>query len=322
MLRESSGSNGRVVEVMNFLASRPTEAFTLSELAANLGFSIGSAHRLLTTLTDAGYVSRHPRRKTYSIGMALVALGQAALTQHRGIDVARREISRLAQGLGVHCHVCTVINGELLFLAAEGNSENPGPAIRAGDRRPHIPPLGIVYAAWASPEVQQDYISRAPAALSARVRDHLTRSLAIVRRRGYALAGSGPAFRALRQFTSQPIGQQTTEAYWEGLHQLVGDLSEHEVQLLSFEEADGEGISAITAPVFSSTGHVSLELSLTGLPAGLTRFDFNRHVEELLAAAAIVTEETDGRAPPPLDPPGANVTEFKPRSAGRRPRRS
>ncbi len=295
---DGSGPNGRVVEVMNFLAAHPTESFTLSELASRLGLSIGSAHRLLTTLAEARYLSRHPKHKTYSLGMALVAIGQAALVQHRDIDVARREMARLASDLKVQCHACAVVHEELLFLAAEGVPQTYEPLSRAGDRRPYIPPLGMVHAAWADPDEQEDYIERAPAALGERARDHLARSLAVIRRRGYAMSGSGPAFRALRHFTVAPVGYQKDEAYWAGLRQLIADLTEREMQLLDFAEAGADGISFITAPVFSPTGQVTLELSLGGLPQNLTRREIEHHVERLCAAAAVVTRETHGRAPP------------------------
>lgn len=304
---ESSGPNTRVVEVMNFLAAHPTESFTLSEIAERLGLSIGSAHRLLTTLAEARYLSRHPKHKTYSLGMALVAIGQAALAQHRDLDVARREMVRLASELRVQCHACVVVDDELLFLASEGLPQSYAPLNRAGDRRPFMPPLGMVHAAWADPDDQEDYIERAPAALNDTARAHVARSLEVIRQRGFAMSGSGPAFRALRQFTSGPIGYQKDEGYWAGLRQLIADLSEREMQLLDYDEAGADGVAFITAPVFSPAGQVSLELTLGGLPPNLAPAEIERYVERLRVAAAVVTSETHGRLPQPE--PGESIVE-------------
>lgn len=298
-MAEGTGPNGRVVEVMNFLAAHPTESFTLSELAARLGLSIGSAHRLLTTLAEARYLSRHPRHKTYSLGMALVAIGQAALAQHRDIEIAQREMAQLSRELKVDCHACAVVGDELLLLACERTPQSIEPPNRVGDRRPFIPPLGMVHAAWADPEDQEDYVARAPAALSDGVRAHIARSLQIIRRRGYSMSESGPAFRALHHFTVAPVGPQPAEAYWAGLRQLIADLSEREMQLLDFDDAQTNGVSFITAPVFSPAGQVSLELTLGGLPPKMSRDDFERYVARLRAAAEVVTRETHGRLPPP-----------------------
>jgi DNA-binding IclR family transcriptional regulator len=289
-----------VVEVMNFLAAHPTESFTLTEIATRLGLSVGSAHRVLTTLAEARYLSRHPRHKTYSLGMALVAIGEAALAQHRDLELARREMVELARELKLQCHASAVVNDELLLLATEGAMHSREPLDRPGTRRPYMPPLGMVHAAWAEPDEQEDYISRAPAALSDRTRAHLARSLNVVRARGYAMSSSGPAFRALRQFTAGPVSYHGDEAYWAGLRQLIADLSEREMQLDDFEEAGSAGISFLTVPVFSPAGRVSLELTLSDLPQGLTRIEFERHLERLWQAANAVTQQSHGRPPAAL----------------------
>src|SRR5207248_704067 len=65
----------RVVAVLNFLTAHPDESFTLSELARRLGLNKATCHALLMTLTEAGYVLRHPTRMTYMLGPALVAAG-------------------------------------------------------------------------------------------------------------------------------------------------------------------------------------------------------------------------------------------------------
>lgn len=296
---DSSGPNSRVIDVMNFLAAHPTESFTLSEIATRLGLSNGSAHRLLTTLAEARYLSRHPKHKTYSLGMALVAIGQAALAQHRDIDVARREMARVADELGVQCYATTVVHDELLFLACEGAPQSFDPPNRVGERRPFMPPLGMGHVAWAGREAQRDWLSRVPAALADSACDHLERALDVMRVRGYGIAGSGPALRALRQFTAQPIGAQGSQGFWAGMRQLLTDLTDNEIQLLDLPDVSADGVSYISAPVFAPAGSVALELTVSGLPPHLSPGEIERYVERLRAAAAIVTSETHGRMPPP-----------------------
>lgn len=300
-LPDGSGSNGRVIGVMNFLAQHPTESFTLSEIASQLGLSNGSAHRVLTALADSRYLSRHPKHKTYSLGMALVALGQAALAQHRNVDVAKREIAKLATDLTGQFMVSTVANQELLVLACEGAPHTAEPPNRIGERRPFIPPLGMGHVAWADAVVQANYIARAPAALTLAARNRVGQSLEIMRQRGYGIAGSGTAIRALRTLTHLPVGMHATESFWSGLRQLLSDLSEREIQLLDLDEAGLDGVAYITAPVFSPAGEVVLELSVSGLPIHLSRVELDYHIARLCAAAAAVTVETHGRPPATLD---------------------
>lgn len=298
MPTEMSGTNNRVVEVMNFLAAHPTESFTLSEIASSLGLSNGSAHRLLTTLAEARYLSRHPRHKTYSLGMALVAIGQAALAQHRHVDVARQEMVLLASQLNVKCLATTIVDNELLVLANEGTPQTYDPPHLVGERRPFIPPLGMGHVAWAEQSVQDEYLSRTPAAVSEQGYERLVHSLRVMRERGYGIAGSGPAIRALRQFTSLPVGNRADEAYWAGLRQLLSDLTVGEIQLLALAEVDPEGVSYITAPVFGPDGRVALELSVSGMRTDMPLRDIESLVDALRNATLRITHQIHGRLSP------------------------
>ena len=296
-MTDISGTNNRVVDVLNFLAAHPTEAFTLSELAEHLELSNGSAHRVLTTLTEARYLSRHPKHKTYSLGVALVAIGQAALEKHRGIDIARREMARLTDELSVQCIATAIVDNEMLFLAKEGMPQTHDGLNRVGERRPFVPPLGLGHIAWADKKVIAEYLARAQSTLSDSMRDYLKTALDVIRQRGYAIAANGSALRALRQTTTFATDRQRDDSYWSRMHELIGALSEKEIQIFDIAEAGGIGISYISAPVFSPTGAVTLELALSGIPENLRVGEIERYAQRLGAAAAIVTSETHGRMP-------------------------
>ena len=305
--RDSTGPNKRVVEVMNFLAAHPTESFTLAEIASRLGLSNGSAHRVLTTLAEARYLTRHPRHKTYSLGLVMVAIGQAALTQHRDIDAMRQEVASVAHDLKLQCLASAIVNNEMLVVACEGTPANFAPANRVGERWPFVPPLGMSFIAWADENARRDYLARAPAALSDKTYLRLARSLDLLKERGYGMAGDGPVIRALKRFTSRPAEFHSEEAYWAGLTQLVGDISEPEMQLIELAEAAEEGVSYITVPVFSSMGEVAYEISISGFRSGLTKADIESNVERLRMAAANATTRINGPAawigtPPPIEP--------------------
>ena len=48
------------------------------------------------SLEEGAFVRRDPRRKTYSLGPALIPLGEAALASLRVVEEARPEVDRLA----------------------------------------------------------------------------------------------------------------------------------------------------------------------------------------------------------------------------------
>ena len=57
---------------------------------------------MLTALTDAGYVLRHPVDKTFTLGPAVIAVGNAAaVRQYEFVDFARGEMQALADELAV-----------------------------------------------------------------------------------------------------------------------------------------------------------------------------------------------------------------------------
>lgn len=292
-----AGSNGRVVEVLNFLAAHPTEAFTLSELAGHLGLSNGSAHRVLTALSDARFLTRHLKHKTYSLGVALVAVGQAALEKHRGLDVARREMARLTGEIRGQCIASAVVDDELLLLAKEGLPQTHDVVMRVGERRPYVPPVGLGKVAWCDEREVEDYFAKAPAAMPAPVRQRMRQSLELIRQRGYAMASIGDVLRNFSQAAVLPIGQRRDSTYWERVNGLLARLTPNECQLIDIAEAARTGIGHISAQVFAPNGAVVFELTLSGMPTGMSVEEIEHYANRLRAAAAIVTAETHGRAP-------------------------
>ena len=51
----------RAVEILDFLADNPRDAFSLSELARRLDLNKASAHAILNALTDRGLPAAPPR---------------------------------------------------------------------------------------------------------------------------------------------------------------------------------------------------------------------------------------------------------------------
>lgn len=81
----------RVVQVLDHLVAHPEARFGLSELARRLGMSKPTCLGILTALTDAGYLMRHPADRSYGLGPALIVAGRAA---QRGFAVGPVKIGR------------------------------------------------------------------------------------------------------------------------------------------------------------------------------------------------------------------------------------
>ncbi|MFC0205744.1 IclR family transcriptional regulator [Novosphingobium soli] len=294
---EASNPTTRVMDVLGFLAAHRTDTFTLAEIARHVGLSNGSAHRLLTTMAAAQFLSRNEKHRTYSLGVALVAIGQAAIEKHRGIEIARREIARLALELDAQCSISAVVEDEVLVLAKEGRARSHLGLTRVGERRPLVPPVALCPMAWAGEPAIAAYVEKADPHLSPALRAHLRAALALIRSRGFAIAANGPASRRTREAMVLPGGRMRDADYWAGVFELVGQFEPDEMQVLDLACIGPAGVSSMAAPVFSAAGTVAFQIVLTGMPTDLTAQEIQSHAERLCASAAAITSESHGRAP-------------------------
>ncbi|WP_428310585.1 IclR family transcriptional regulator [Hydrocarboniphaga sp.] len=293
----SEETGNRIIDLINFFAAHPTEAFTLSDVVEHLPISLGSAHRALKALTDARYLSRHPRHKTYSLGLTLVAIGQAALERHPAVSLAREEMSRLTAELGLQCVATTRVDDELVSLVKTGVPPGDHGIRRAGERRPFIPPLGLGHVAWAGAETTAAYLARGAARPDHPTHGFLLKSLEVIRQRGYAMAANGPAVRSVWQAIWDQAARLRDERYWEQMRRLLAGLSRDELQLLTLDQPGAIRLAYISAPVFSPGGEVLLSISMSGFAEELDADTVSRHVERLCAAAATVTQQIHGQLP-------------------------
>ena len=296
-MSDLSNPTSRVLDVITLLASQPTEEFSLAEIARQLSMSKASAHRLLITMADADFLARNDKHKTYSLGMGLLAVGQAALQKYRGLDVARAEMAKLSLELNLQCSATGVIGGDLLVLAREGSPQSHEGLNRVGERRPLIPPMGTCHIAWGEESVVGPYLGLAAEYMNRESNAWLHEALGLVRRRGYSVSTFGAASRKLLQATVISAGRNRDGPQWNMIRNTLGELSRNEIQLASLSDADGAAIGRIAAPVFSSNGAIIFQLVLSGLPGTQTPRKLERFVERLLATAAAVTTQINGREP-------------------------
>jgi DNA-binding IclR family transcriptional regulator len=296
-MSDLSNPTSRVLDVITLLAAHPTEDFSLADIARQLEMSKASAHRLLVTMADADFLARNAKHKTYSLGMALLAVGQAALQKYPGLDIARSEMTKLSLELNVQCSATGVIGGDLVILAREGSPQSHESLNRVGERRPMIPPMGICHIAWGVDSVAEPYLAMAAQYMSKDSYAWLHESLELIRHRGYAVSSYGPAWRKLRQATVGAIARTRKDQHWTTIREVLGELTRNEIQLASASDVNGASIGRIVAPVFSSNGTVIFQLVLSGLPSGLTPRKLERFIERLSATAAAVTSQINGRVP-------------------------
>lgn len=293
----SSNPNDRPLKVMTFLASHPMEVFTLAEIRSRLEISKGSAQRVLSALTERGFVSRHPRHKTYSLGLSLIAIGNAALERYSGIERARQEILHLSAELKVGFGITAIVNKEYILLCREGAPKAYDGHNLVGERRFLCPPIGIGQMSWRSQIEVEAYFDDAGSYMTPALREYMRGACEIIRKRGYSMAANGVFINKLMSLAKVPEEKFFDDLSMDLLGEDYPDIPYHEFQLMDWSDVSEAGVNYIAAPVFSSEGEVSFEIVMSGFPNGVSRDQYRNFAQKLKAVAEGLTKENRGRKP-------------------------
>lgn len=278
----------RIVAIIEFLAARPDRVFSLSELARRLELNKATAHAVLNSLVEAGWLLRQPRDKTYALGPALVTIGTAAAARQRElVGFAEPEMHALADELGLQCIASAVIGDEMVILARAGRSGPLEVSVPLGQRLPLVPPLGTVFMAWAAPEDIEQWLHRMGASASERQLERYRSALAAVRARGYSIALEA---RTRARLAAALGDRREVEA-------LIEKLGHEEYALGELDSSASYEVSLIAAPVFGPDGRVVLALTLFGFSGQLQAGQIPVLGERLRSAAGAVTRAIHGRPP-------------------------
>jgi DNA-binding IclR family transcriptional regulator len=245
---------------------------------------------VLGALTAAGYLERHPRHLTYTLGVTLVAIGQAATVRHPAVRVAQAEMEALADALGVQCEAVTVDDSGTLVIGEAG----PG-NLSIGTRLPRLPIVGLVQWGFASEERREEWLSTTPFSPSqAKV---LRRALQTIRERGFAMALEGPTREAMQPELQRLADVPNDQDAIERLRGLWSKATPGEIQQLEIVREHEYRVAHLAAPVFGSEGQVSLEIVMRNLPEPLSGQQVLDLAERLRTASGSITRRTHGRAP-------------------------
>jgi DNA-binding IclR family transcriptional regulator len=261
--------------ILDFMASRPTEAFSLTELARALNINAASTHAVLAAMTGAGYLIRHPTHKTYRLGPSTMAVGHAALESHPVIGAARAEMERLAAELDLECVASAPLARELVVVGSVGRPHRFGPLVRVGQRLALIPPLGIMYVAWSSSKEVDEWLKRANG--SPGDESLYRRYLASARALGYTVG-------VVTEGGSVPV--QSTE----------GNPGE-----LQLDPGRTYEVTYIATSTFDHHGQVSLVINLDGFEKPMSPGEIEWYAGRLKAAGIAVTRSVHGSSPLDLD---------------------
>jgi DNA-binding IclR family transcriptional regulator len=264
----------RSLDVLSFLAANPSQGHTLTELARGLGVNPSSMHGILAVMTDSGFLLRHPSHKTYRLGPMAAAVGQASYEQNPSIDLARQELARLAEEFDLQAAVVASIEDSMIVVGRHGPATGEFLTF-VGQRVPHAPPFGSIFAAWASSDRAAQWLQAAEPPLDEAQSDAYRRVLEDVRAEGRAILVVHK-----REFRFASARVSTAES--SGL-------------LVPLEAGGSYRLFYVGVPIFNSEGEVSLGLFVDGPPSRLGVEKIEDVAERLEVAARAVITRTGGQ---------------------------
>jgi DNA-binding IclR family transcriptional regulator len=293
-MRRSSAPTARVLRVLEALRLHPHEGLRYAEIAQAADVSQATCHAILATLTDAGYVVRDPTSKAYSLGPALLGLGDAAARSFPEVQATRAELDALALETGRRAHAAKVVDDAITVVAVAGGAAIDDP-IRPGTRVPFVPPFGAIHLAWSSPLDVEQWIGRAPSAAFSATR--LRAVVADHRRSRIAVAPYTPASARLRELLGELAADDLPDDVRARTVGLLGAIDRLDYTSDDLHGAGELAVNTITAPVFDEHANVAFAIGLhVGEPA-LAPDDLRDLSAALLGAADRMTHALGGRLP-------------------------
>ena len=297
-----SPQTDRVVAVIDLLTNRPEDGMTLSEIARRLGLSPVTVHPMLAGLLRAGWIVRHPTRKTYRLGPALAMIGQTAAAGFSAIDVCHPIMAALQKELRLTC--LAVAPGEeqgtVVDLVHDPADAERG--VRIGDPVPFQPPLGFSYMAWQDPKTVARWMARGGDDPDTEARYH--HILEVTRERGFSVDIVVPPQAQIGRLLTQ-IDDGVLSA-GDSSHGEVRDAIERYAALLEADAAYGPAeldpdqtymLDTVSAPVFDHRAEVALIVGLRGFRESVSGIAAEKIGQRLVDGCAEITVAIGGVRP-------------------------
>ena len=239
----SSPAVGRVAAILNFIASHPGQAFTLTDLVRALKLSRATCHALLMGLVEVGYLYR-ASDKHYVLGPALVAIGRSAAENASPLQIAQPEMRALADEFDSLCTTFVREGHDLVVVGRAASVSNLGwPGWRGTKLRLHPPAAAVFFTRSSDAEIKA-WLDSSPTPPTDEERTRMHGVLAFVREHGFGVV-----------VNDAPEPAERFGAY-EQRNFPISELTELDL-------ARDYDLAALTAPVFEADNQVAYVLSLS-----------------------------------------------------------
>lgn len=292
---EASPAVLRAADVLDHLATRPAHAFSVAELARDVGIARATCTTVLLALAERGYVRRDAELR-FTLGPSCIVVGDAAQEADPALRAAADQADGLARALSAFTMVSILDRDDTRVARVFDH----GPALslraRAGESIPLAPPFGVSHVAWDELAIER-WLARAEPALRPAEAAHYRDALAAVRRRGYSItlltAGSVALVDALERHLEHPQLEETRRQRDAAAREIAPE----EYLPVELDATAAVRIAQVSAPVFGADGRVAAAIMVLGPPFELSGAQVAALGTEVARAARAASVDAGGLAP-------------------------
>jgi DNA-binding IclR family transcriptional regulator len=148
------------LDILELLAARGAP-LTMSQMAAELGRSLGELFRMVEALIHRGYIAQADDGEGLELTNKLFALALARAPAKSLLEQALPEMRKLTRTIGQSCHLAVASEEQMVVIARIEAPGNEGYSVRVGNRRPLVASTsGLVLYAFQPPTVREEWRAR------------------------------------------------------------------------------------------------------------------------------------------------------------------
>ena len=189
-----AGTNNAVTKALEMLdlLGGADQGLRLKAIAQQLGLPESTAHRLLASLVESGFVEQRDEHGEYSLGWKIVVLANAMGRDSRLVQMVRPYLEELVRQLGHTANLAVLSNLEAMYLDCQTPRRSMALYVASGLTLPvYATSLGKSMLTFQDEDVRDTLIDRLTftplTPNTVRSRSELMAALEEIRRHGYAI---------------------------------------------------------------------------------------------------------------------------------------
>lgn len=270
----------------------------MSELARRAEIAKPTCIGIVKALTDAGYLDRDPRTKTYGLGPSLITAGRAAIEGLAPAAVVQSELSALSEAFHLPATAAVFRSDHLTIIERTGPPSVYDPLIQVGVQLPLIPPTGKMGIIFSDDEQVTAWLRREPADSDHRIDvDRLWAVIGEAREAGYLVTRSGESSQLLAALLKPLGGKGVSDELVAIVSQVAARMGDEEYLREELKPGCSYQVSTVSAPAYDANGRVKLLVVLYVVAESVRYSDIHAYGEALVAVGDRLTGAIGGHHP-------------------------